>query len=106
MNQTEYDALSAEYAVACKRYTRAGTTNKGRFVYDKDFYLDVVIPDFLSDEADVWRRVEALECEGHTTTFLQKGSGERGVIVNGEGYWFLSKEATLRACIALKVMVP
>ena len=135
MTPDERTALNAEYLLICKgaRY--------GRDIQDMQIsnrYADILLvpsicagwgvwkpaPDYLSDEADAWRRVKALYNIGRITTWdMNKANRTDGCklvcelypkeefgVCGDDGYTSPEaptlEEATMRACIALKVRVP
>lgn len=110
MTQAERDALNVEYVVVCKGW-KATAISSLLYWTDAEGFLTAVVPDYLSDEADAWRRIKALIDFGASPEFY----------IYDEKYCLMCRvsdeinpnftdcgspgEATLRACIALKVRV-
>ena len=95
MTDAERDALNAEYAVACKGLDLGAYATWAGHI------------DYLSSDAELGRRVKALAIR-HDDSEIDIRDCGRKVGIDGHEL-FKGKdleEATMRACIALKVPVP
>ena len=111
MTKAERDAWNVEYVVVCKGW-KATAISSLPYWTDAEGFLTAVVPDYLSDEADAWRRVKALLSEHGQWFWTLRDDGEGSRIVDfavGMTHThyiaITEEEATMRACIALKVRV-
>lgn len=109
MTPTERDQLNAEYAVVCKGVKASSDLQKKMWKHEwQDANGDsfAEIPDFLSDEADAHRRMASLILRHCFEVSQQEGSTVNLYFYGVRMFRGADlKEATMRACIALKVMV-
>ena len=109
MTTEERAALNAEYAVACKGFELVGSTDTGRKTYGVNLCKDMEILDYLSDEADAWRRAKVLIESREMESGYAIRRGSFGYFIDPPlGVWYCEspEETSIRACIALKVQVP
>ncbi len=92
MTPEERAALNAEYAVVCKGWFLTDFTKTWMRKGLERSRVD--LPDYLSDDADAWRRVKALHAH-----FTER----RAVMCFGMGD---PGEGMMLNCIALKIQVP
>lgn len=103
MTDAERAALNAEYAVTCKGWC------------PNLIAVGINVHDYLSDEADAWRRVKALKPQVGSfgsVRMIRRDNGDTSLMIavdgmHGEDDFRGStlNEAVLRACVALKVRV-